>query len=137
MEYITGIQALNLPCSLDTCGDWHTSALQWVNLDMKDSSHSIYKNWGIEKCSRVPEHDGEFYIADTLRALLDLLCEGKYSVAQGAKEDFICNDKYTPVFFEQVMKLADSNNWTEIDNFMCREYELEWLSYKEGIGQVI
>ena len=29
MKYISGINALNLPCSLDTCGDWHTSALQW------------------------------------------------------------------------------------------------------------
>lgn len=29
MKYVSLIHALNLPCSLDTCGDWHTSALQW------------------------------------------------------------------------------------------------------------
>jgi len=33
MKYITGIHALNLPCSLDTCGDWHSlkmmALMQW------------------------------------------------------------------------------------------------------------
>lgn len=29
MRYITGIHALNLPCKLETSGDWHISAIQW------------------------------------------------------------------------------------------------------------
>ena len=32
MEYITGQYALNLSCSLNTTGDWHTSALNWKNV---------------------------------------------------------------------------------------------------------
>ena len=29
MQYITGQHALNIPCPLLTCGDWHQSAIQW------------------------------------------------------------------------------------------------------------
>lgn len=58
MKYISGVQALNLPCSLDTCGDWHTSALQWQVLNYKDTEQSILGDWGIESCSCVPEHKG-------------------------------------------------------------------------------
>ena len=29
MKYVTGIHALNIPCNLETSGDWHMSAIQW------------------------------------------------------------------------------------------------------------
>lgn len=38
MEYISGIHALNLICNLDTCGDWHQSAIQWDNPTMFNSN---------------------------------------------------------------------------------------------------
>lgn len=47
MRYITGIHALNLPCSLKTCGDWHTSALKWVDITYADTESSILGDWGI------------------------------------------------------------------------------------------
>ena len=133
MLYISGIHALNLPCSLETCGDWHTSALRWDNLNTKllDSDKSIFGDWGIEECNCVPENTGVYFVADTIRALLDLLNANNLTIAQGAKEDFICNDKYTSIFFEKVILLKNNSNWKDIDKFMEKEYMLQWLRYKE------
>ena len=75
---------------------------------------------------------GVFYVADTLRALLDLLIEGRFSVAQGAKDDFICNDSYNKEFFEKVYQLKSLSHWNKIDKFMEKEYELEWLDYRRA-----
>lgn len=49
MKYLTGIHALNLPCQLSTCGDWHTSALQWSSLSLKESDDSVFRDYGIEE----------------------------------------------------------------------------------------
>ena len=48
MKYVTGIFALNLPCSLDTCGDWHSCSINWDNVDIRESNNSILKDYGIE-----------------------------------------------------------------------------------------
>jgi len=49
MLYITWVYALNLPCKLNTTGDWHASSLRWgSNIDIRESTESIYKDWGIE-----------------------------------------------------------------------------------------
>lgn len=111
MQYITGIHALNLPCSLETTGDWHTSALQWQKLNMAESEGSLYGDYGIEICDNVPENSGEFYIANTLRALLDLLESGNFGIAQGARDELICNDKYTQEFFDKVWEMRGRDNW--------------------------
>lgn len=129
MQYITCIHALNLPCSLETCGDWHTSAIQWDNPQVRESNDSIFKDYGIEECSCVPKHKGTHHIANTLRALLDLLVEGSFGIAQGAKEDFICNDKYTKEFFSKVYMLKSMSNWQDINKFMQKEYMFEWDGY--------
>lgn len=44
MRYLSGIHALNLKCELDTCGDWHQSAIQWERLKLYESNESL---WGI------------------------------------------------------------------------------------------
>lgn len=131
MRYITGIHALNLPCSLETCGDWHTSALQWKKPNIQETDNSTFGTYGIEKCDCVPEHQGTYYIANTLRALLDLLEQGNFGIAQGARDDFICNDNYTEEFFNKVSELKTTPNWIDIDKFMCKEYMLQWVRYKE------
>ena len=41
MQYLSGIHALNLQCSLDTSGDWHQSALRWKDLDWRESDGSL------------------------------------------------------------------------------------------------
>ena len=48
MQYVTGVQALNIPCSLHTSGDWHQSALTWTRLNLADSQKSIYVNANIK-----------------------------------------------------------------------------------------
>lgn len=89
MIYITGIHALNLPCDLITCGDWHQSALRWEKITFRESEDSIFKDYGIESNHDIPGHDGKYFVANTIRALLDLLDEGDFSNAQGMNEDFM------------------------------------------------
>ena len=131
MQYITGIHALNVACSLETCGDWHASALKWEDISYKNTEESIYGDWGLEHGVSIPEHTGTFTVANHIRALLDLLDEGKFTVAQGMREDFICNEEYTQLVFAKVTMLRDRPNWNEIDKFMRKEYRLDWLNYKE------
>lgn len=138
MKYITGQFALNLPCSLETCGDWHTSALDWSKLTLSESENSIFKDYGIEPCTCVPDHDGKYYVANTLRALLDLLESNNLGLAQGIKDDFICNDTYTKEFFSKVILLQSCAHWDGINSLMLREYKCEWLDYlEEQNGQTI
>lgn len=133
MKYITGIYALNLPCSLETCGDWHTSALDWqkLNSKLRESDNSLFGDYGLEVCDTVPENTGSYYIANTLRALLDLLIDDNIGEAQGIKDDFICNDRYTIEFFEKVIELRNLPNWERINDLMSKEYLFEWDKFKE------
>lgn len=135
MRYITGEHALNLSCKLETCGDWHTSALRWKNITFMNSEDSIYGDYGIEPNHRIPEHDEVYYVANHIRALLDLLDMGNFAVAQGMREDFICNEEYTDEVFEQVSKLKEHKNWERIKEFMGKEYKLDWVNFckREGI----
>lgn len=73
MLYVTGIFALNLTCNLDTCGDWHTSALNWQKVTLVDSDTMFFRDYGIEQNRSIPEHDGKYCVANHIRALLDLL----------------------------------------------------------------
>lgn len=134
MKYITGIHALNLPCSLTTCGDWHCSALQWEIPNFRESEDSFFGDYGIEYCSVVPENEGTYAVANHIRALLDLLELGNYSTAQGMDEDFIGNDKYTREIFDKVALMRNLPNFCEIDRFMGREYYGKWLDYKMEAG---
>lgn len=131
MEYISGQHALNLPCELETCGDWHTSALQWDHPFIRESTNSIFGDYGIEKDKRIPEHEQRYNTANHIRALLDLLEEGRFSIAQGMRDDFICNDEYDDEIFEKVFLLRHAVNWEEIDRFMAKEYHRKWKNYKE------
>lgn len=133
MRYITGIHALNLSCSLETCGDWHTSALRWENIYFKDTESSFFKDWGIEENRSIPEHTEIYSVANHIRALLDLLEDSKFTVAQGMREDFICNESYTQMIFEMVHSMKKLKNWDDIDSFMKKEYRLDWVKYKQNI----
>lgn len=134
MQYITGIHALNLPCSLLTCGDWHCSALQWEKPQFASSEDSFFGEYGIEYCSVVPENEGTYAVANHIRALLDLLELGNYSVAQGMNQDFIGNDDYTDEVFAKVALMRELPHWREIDKFMGQEYYGKWLDHKKKVG---
>lgn len=137
MKYVTGVQALNIPCELETTGDWHRSAIRWTELCLRDSDTMFFGEYGIESEKTVPEHEGKYYVANHIRALLDLLQEGDFSNAQGMRKDYIGNDNYNAEVFRQVKKLSVLVNWPQIDDFMTREYKVSWLLFKstgEALG---
>lgn len=131
MKYLSGIHALNLSCSLDTCGDWHQSSLNWNRLDWRDSYGSLWGDYGIENNSHVPENPGTYKVANHIRALLDLLHDGNTAVVQGMRDQYICNDEYTEEIFGKVTYMKDMPIWPLIDDFMGKEYYSKWLRYKE------
>ncbi len=133
MVYVSGIHALNIEDSLETCGDWHTSALSWSNPDLRDSSKSVFGSWGIESNKKVPKHEELYNVANTLRAVLDLMSDGKVGYLRNFRDDFFCTDKYNEEFFRQVLLLKDNEHWSEINALMKREFMYEWDSFVEGI----
>ena len=132
MLYLTGIHALNIPCALNTCGDWHASALRWEKMKFKESDDSIFGDYGIEQGHAIPCHDGVYNVANTIRAALDMLDDGYFSNAQGMNEDFICNPLYDEEVFAKILMLRHNRNWNEIDQFMGKEYKMKWINYKRG-----
>jgi hypothetical protein len=131
MKYVSGVHALNLPCELLTCGDWHQSGIQWHSVPLLESAGSLFGDYGIESGKSIPEHEGTFNVANHIRALLDLLEQGKFSVAQGMNNDFICNEEYNKEVLNMVLLLRGSEHWERIDRFMGREYHSKWLDYKK------
>lgn len=133
MIYVSGIHALNIEDSLETCGDWHTSALSWSNLDLRDSSKSVFGSWGIELNKKVPEHEELYNVANTLRAVLDLMSDGQVGYLRNFRDDFFCTDKYNEEFFRQVILLKDNEHWSKINDLMKREFMYEWDSFVEDM----
>jgi hypothetical protein len=132
MQYITGIHALNLDCALETCGDWHMSALKWENITIRESNDMFFKDYGIEQGHTIPNHSGTYAVANHIRALLDLLELGNFAVAQGMNKDFICNPAYDNEIMEKIYSMRTLPNWKEIDSFTGKEYRMKWLKFKEG-----
>ncbi|MGI6075056.1 MAG: nucleotidyl transferase AbiEii/AbiGii toxin family protein [Pyramidobacter sp.] len=131
MRYITGLQALNLTCSLDTTGDWHQPCLDWRHLLLWDTDTAFYKDYGIEENSHVPEHPGEtFKTANHIRALLDMLYARDFGNAQGMNRNFIDQPLYEGEIFAKVMKMRRLPYWNEIDRFMEREFLMRWVSFR-------
>ena len=133
MKYISLIHALNLPCNLDTCGDWHCSSLDWKNPSIMESKNSLFGDYGIERNRTIPEHTGKYNVANHIRAILDLLYIGNFTVAQGMNKDYIVNDKYDKEIFDKVMLMHDLPHFNQIDKFMTKEYLGKWVDYKKGV----
>lgn len=131
MKYVSEIFALNLPCELDTCGDWHSSSLNWSKVRYLESENSIFKEYGIEQNKNIPEHENTYNVANHIRALLDLIVLGNFAVCSGMNNDFICNEKYDEEIFEKIYQLRHLNHWNEIDEFIGKEYKAKWLTFKK------
>ena len=116
MKYISGIHALNLNCDLDTCGDWHQSALKWDHIKLYESENSLWNDYGIESNKSIPEHEETYHVANHIRALLDLLYDKNFALAQGMNHNFIGNEKYDIEIFKQVLLMKKTwllgwNQW--------------------------
>ena len=131
MKYISGIHALNLNCELETTGDWHQSALDWTNIQMKESNGSVFGNWGIEQNKAIPNSSRRYAVANHIRAILDMLEDSDFSNARGFRHDYICNEMYNETVFQLVSKLRESENWHAIAKFMEREYMMQWVRWME------
>jgi hypothetical protein len=129
MKYLTGIFALNIEDSLETCGDWHTSAMDWNKITLEESDNTIFKDYGIEINKSIPEHDEKYNVANTLRAVLDLMINNKLKYLKGFRNDFFCTDKYNNEFFSKVIQLRNLDNWEEINHLMKYEFFFEWTKY--------
>lgn len=127
---------MNIPCGLLTTGDWHTYCYNWENPETAESEGSIFGDYGIEGPREVFPIEGEHYIADHIRASLDLIAAGRFGLAAGMKEDYISNDGYTPEIFEKVMQFRSTGLWPCVDDFMNREYRMEWIRYKNNVSQI-
>lgn len=130
MKYITGIYALNLICSLETDGDWHQSSLDWQNIEFAESKYSFFGDYGIEKNSSVPYHQGTYFVANHIRAILDLLYNNDFSTAQGMRKDFINTEKYDEEIFQMINRMNTLSNWQQINQFMEKEYKLKWIEHQ-------
>ena len=130
MKYITGQFALNLPCSLETCGDWHTSALNWDKMKLEESDISFFGNYGIETNRTLPMFEGIFNVANHIRALLDMLYNEQYALAQGMKKDYICVSQYNHEIFKKVYEMRSLKQWNNIRSFMEKEYKLDWINFE-------
>ena len=126
VRYITEIHALNLECSLDTDGDWHHSSVDWNKPFIRRSWESVLGDFGIEWNENVPSINTGFYVADHIRACLDLIDAGKFSLVQGMRRDYINNDLYDEIIFEQAYKFRFHPNWREIYVFLHKEYGKRW-----------
>lgn len=130
MKYVSGIHALNLPCAIDTAGDWHAPSQDWDAPWVLISDESIFGSWGIETNRTIPFASTPqrlVNIANHIRACLDLLEHNRLTLARGMREGFIDNENYTPMVFELVERLKDVPHWPAINKLMIKEYGLDWL----------
>lgn len=142
MLYITGLHALNIEDSTECCGAWHTSAISWDNIELVESSQSFFGDCGIEEHKHLPTYGGkEFNVANTLRAILDLMESNKdIRWLKGFRNDFICTDIYNIDFFEHVYMLRQKEHWEDINRLMKLEFMWDWDRYvedKEGKKNIV
>ncbi len=138
MKYISGIFALNIPCSLGTTGDWHSSSLPWDKLTLHESEDSVLKEKGIERSVYVKEFGGKYNVANHIRAIADLLDHGDYVTAEGMRADYLDDDRrFDRTLFEYVYALKETKSdrdWWRISLCVEQEYMLKWLNFLEENG---
>lgn len=129
MHYISGLYALNIPCKLRTFGDWHYYSLNWDDIPLWNSGESPWGEYGIETNRFIGGYDKPFNVANHIRAVLDLIRTGQFTLLQGMRRELISNDSYNKEIFEKVVMLKEQENWISIHQFMCGEYKFIWNKF--------
>ena len=138
MLYITGLNALTVPCLLGTTGESHISSVDWNSPDIRESEGSPLAEEGIETSVYVPSLNRNFPVANHLRATADLLDGGKYTTVQGMRENWLDGDlSFSRPLFDMVFRLKPAkteDEWGKISKAMERDWMFHWLKYLEEKG---
>lgn len=127
MKYVTGLWAVNLP-EPDTTSDWHGAAYDWDNPPLHDSTQSIFGDWGIEtRTYTIGGKHRQWPVASHVRACLDMLEQGHVGDAQGMREHYIGNEKYTPTLLAKAQALRSTKHWEAANRLLGEEYGLLWI----------
>ena len=126
MKYITGLHALDLPCSLETCGDFHHLP-DWKHPMVMNTEKAFFGDWGLE-WHEIPGQGGKRVpVANHIRACLDMLEMRDYANLQGMNAVYLDAPRYNEFIFEQVLRMRALPYWKEIDAFMESEYFMFWV----------
>ena len=126
MKYITGLHALHLPCSLETCGDTHHLP-DWKHPTVMSTATAFFGDWGLE-WHEIPGHRGKrIPVANHIRACLDMLEMRDYINLQGMNAVYLDAPCYNEFIFNQVLRMQTLPYWKEIDAFMESEYFMDWV----------
>lgn len=125
-KYITGLHALHLPCSLETCGDTHHLP-DWKHPTTMNTATAFFGDWGLE-WHEIPGLGGKRVpVANHIRACLDMLEMRDYINLQGMNAVYLDAPFYNEFIFKQVLRMQDLPYWKEIDAFMESEYFMFWV----------
>lgn len=83
MQFITGLHALQCPCTLNTPGDTRHASVDWTYPALADTETAFFGDYGVETDKEVARLSGTRNVANHLRAVLDLLYEGKFKDLAG------------------------------------------------------
>lgn len=78
-----------------------------------------------------------FAVANHIRAILDLLAENNFGLAQGMRRDFIVTDIYDTEIFNKVFELRTQKSWDQINMFMMKEYGRKWIKWMQNKEQLM
>ena len=98
-------------------------------LDVSGTETAFFKDYGVETDKEVARLAGTRNVANHLRAVLDLLHEGKFKDLAGLKREIIANDQLTAELFNKVLELHTQNVWNQVSWFIGCEYGLQWLEF--------
>lgn len=62
---------------------------------------------------------------------------GQFTILQGMNNNYICNEKITPILFNNVLMLKNNENWDDIKKFMHKEYGKKWRLFLGNEGKTL
>lgn len=134
MRYMTGPIVLGVPCKDDSVGKWNLTKGDFTNEDnivFRESSESIYGDYGIETFKMIPYHGDELYhVATHTRYYLDALAERKFDELDGVFAEAINSGNCRNEIFKMVYRfLRDKPFFKEVHRFLHNEFGNAWVSF--------
>ena len=125
MKYITGKQALEIQFMRDN-GGASANPPDFTQLTLENTEDSLLGSYGIETGFTVPQHDGTFAVADTVRALIDLIVSCRFSEAEGFRQQPYWHESLMPELFYRVWVFYGYPMWEAVATFLWQECGKAW-----------